>query len=307
MCRFARMGMNIDNRVSFLKFFALAGAYAPAFFVMTLHLSASSAIPALSARGLSVAYPNKTVLAGLDLDIAAGRITALCGPNGCGKSTLLRSLAGLQPLSGGTVTVAGRPLSAFKRRELARTLTMLAQFNQIPEGLTVEELVAYGRYAYGSLLGGLSRADRAAVAEALAAIGLSGHAGRQVAALSGGERQRAWIAMTLAQQCPILLLDEPTTYLDIHHQIDVLSELRRLCRERGLTIVWVLHELNQAAAFSDEIVLMRDGRILHQGSPDAMITPACLADTFGMPMLRLNHPESGEPVCLPSYRLRAVA
>ncbi|TCP11136.1 iron complex transport system ATP-binding protein [Crenobacter luteus] len=269
--------------------------------------SPSAGAPALSARGLSVSYPNKTVLAGLDLDIAAGKITALCGPNGCGKSTLLRALAGLQPLAAGEVAVAGRPLASFRRRELARTLTMLAQFNQIPEGLSVAELVGYGRYAYGSLLGGPGPDDRAAVADALAATGLSGYADRQVAALSGGERQRAWIAMALAQQCGILLLDEPTTYLDIHHQIDVLFELRRLSRERGLTIVWVLHELNQAAAFSDEIVLMRAGRILHQGSPDAMITPSCLDDAFGMTMMRLDHPESGEPVCLPSYRPRVAA
>ena len=257
---------------------------------------------ALSAHDISVSYQDHAVFKGLSLDIAPGQITALCGPNGCGKSTLLRSLAGLQPITEGTITVKGRPLASYKRRELAQTLTMLAQFNQIPEGLTVAELVAYGRYAFGSIFSGPSNADRAAVMEALAATGLQDYADRQVTALSGGERQRAWVAMALAQECEILLLDEPTTYLDIHHQIDVLRELRRLNRERGLTIVWVLHELNQAAAFSDHIVLMRGGRILHQGTPDAMIDPVCLSETFGLSMMRLNHPESGEPVCLPSYR-----
>ncbi len=267
-------------------------------------LSHSTPRPALSARDLSAAYQDKVVLEGLDIDIAMGKITALCGPNGCGKSTLLRSLAGLLEPVRGEIYVRDRPLASFKRRELARTLTMLAQFNQIPDGLTVGELVAYGRYAYGSLLGGLSTADRAAVADALHATGLACYADRQLGALSGGERQRAWIAMALAQECEILLLDEPTTYLDIHHQIDVLRELRRLNRERGLTIVWVLHELNQAAAFSDHMVLMREGKIVHQGTPDAMLTPACLLDTFDMHMMRLDHPESGEPVCLPSYLAR---
>lgn len=274
---------------------------------MRLASDPASIVPALSAHQVHVAYQDQPVLAGLSLDIAPGKITALCGPNGCGKSTLLRSLAGLQALQQGEVKVHGRLLTSYKRRELAQTLTMLAQFNQIPEGLTVSELVGYGRYAFGSMFSGPSSADRASVADALAATGLQSYADRQVAALSGGERQRAWIAMALAQECGILLLDEPTTYLDIHHQIDVLRELRRLSRERGLTIVWVLHELNQAAAFSDHIVLMRAGHILHQGTPDAMIRPACLSETFGLPMMRLDHPESGEPVCLPSYGGPAVA
>jgi len=239
---------------------------------------------ALAARSLTVGYRDHVVLDGLDLTIGAGRITALCGPNGCGKSTLLRTLAGLQPALSGQVEVNGAPLGSFRRRALARTLTMLAQFNQIPAGLTVRELVAYGRYAYGGWLRGLSRADHAAIDEALETSGLADDAARDVAALSGGERQRAWIAMALAQQAPIVLLDEPTTYLDIHHQLDILRELRRLNRERGLTIVWVLHDLNQAAAYSDEIVLMRAGRIVAHGAPDAMLDPRHLHEAFGVPM-----------------------
>ncbi|OJA79865.1 cobalamin/Fe3+-siderophore ABC transporter ATP-binding protein [Burkholderia ubonensis] len=256
---------------------------------------------ALAARGLTVGYRDHVVIDGLNLSITAGRVTALCGPNGCGKSTLLRTLAGLQPALAGHVDVNGKPLASFKRRALARELTMLAQFNQIPSGLTVRELVAYGRYAYGGFLRGLSRADHVAIDEALETSGLAGDAGRDVGALSGGERQRAWIAMALAQQAPIVLLDEPTTYLDIHHQLDILDALRALNRARGLTIVWVLHDLNQAAAYSDEIVLMRAGRVVAQGDPDAMLDPARLRAAFGVEMLKLAHPRTGAPMCVPAY------
>ncbi|CAN7281057.1 ABC transporter ATP-binding protein [Trinickia sp. LjRoot230] len=258
---------------------------------------------ALAARALSVGYRDRLVLDSLDLNIRAGRVSALCGANGCGKSTLLRTLAGLQAMRSGEVRVAGKSLAEYRRREFARTLTMLAQFNQIPAGLSVRQLVEYGRYAYGGWLRGMSANDRATVDDALAASGLAALAGHDVAALSGGERQRAWIAMALAQQASIILLDEPTTYLDIHHQIDILTELRRLNRERGLTIVWVLHDLNQAAAYSDEIVLMRAGRIVAQGSPDAIIEPSLLEATFGVPMLRIAHPQTGAPLCVPAHRV----
>ena len=260
----------------------------------------------MAARSLTVGYGEHVVLDRLDVSIEAGRVTALCGPNGCGKSTLLRTLAGLQPALDGHVEVNGVPIGTLRRRELARTLTMLAQFNQIPAGLTVRELVAYGRYAYGGWLRGLTRADHAAIDEALEASGLAADSSRDVAALSGGERQRVWIAMALAQQAPIVLLDEPTTYLDIHHQLDILRELRRLNRERGLTIVWVLHDLNQAAAFSDEIVLMRAGRIVAQGAPDAMLDPQHLNDTFGVRMLKIAHPQTGAPMCVPAYEAESL-
>jgi iron-chelate-transporting ATPase len=257
--------------------------------------------PALSVRGLSVGYRDQVVLDDLCLDIAAGSVTALCGPNGCGKSTLLRTLAGLQPPLRGELSLSGRALASYGRRELARALTMLSQFNEIPRGLTVRELVAYGRYAHGGWLRGPSTADRIAVDDALVASGLIDHAARDVGALSGGERQRAWIAMALAQNAPVVLLDEPTTYLDIHHQVDILRALRRLNRERGLTIVWVLHDLNQDAAFSDQIVLMRSGRIVAHGTPDAMLDPGHLEHTFGLPMLRIAHPQTGAPMCVPAY------
>lgn len=255
---------------------------------------------ALSARALRAGYGTRSIIEALDIDVRAHRVTALCGPNGCGKSTLLRTLAGLQPALGGEIFVAGKPLASYRRRDLARTLALLSQFNEVPAGLAVRELVTYGRYAHGKWMRGPTREDRAAVDDALAATGLTGRDAQDLAALSGGERQRAWIAMALAQGSPIVLLDEPTTYLDIHHQLEVLGELRRLNHERGLTIVWVLHDLNLAAAFSDEIVLMREGRIVAHGSPDAIIDPVPLQAAFGVPMLRLSHPQTGAPICVPA-------
>ena len=252
----------------------------------------------LSAHAVRLA--DRALLDGLNIEIAGGRITALCGPNGCGKSTLLRTFAGLQPLSSGHIEVNGRPLSAYKRRTLARELALLAQFNDIPAGLRVRELVAYGRYAHGSWHRGLDVADHLAIDAALFTSGLVNDADRDVAALSGGERQRAWIAMALAQEASILLLDEPTTYLDIRHQLEILCALRRLNRAHGLTIVWVLHDLNQAAAYSDHIILMRQGRIVAEGPPIAMLEPVVLQRAFEVPMLKMVHPQSGAPMCVPA-------
>ncbi|MET0258160.1 MAG: ABC transporter ATP-binding protein [Methylobacterium sp.] len=264
----------------------------------------------LEGRGLAVDYGARRVLDGLDVAVAAGGVTALCGPNGCGKSTLLRSLAGLQPLSAGSVSVEGKPIAGLSRRERAQALAMLAQANEVPAGLTVAELVAYGRHAHRSRIGGLSTADRSAIVDAMVATGLRDQGGREVAALSGGERQRAWIAMALAQQCRVLLLDEPTTWLDVRHQVELLAALKELNRERGITIVTVLHDLNQAAAIADRVLLMRSGAILHDGAPGATLTPEKLEPVFGVPMLRLDHPDSDAPICLPAFapdRRRASA
>lgn len=256
---------------------------------------------ALSARDLQLRYGSSRVLDRLSVDFPAGQITAICGPNGCGKSSLLKAMAGLLPVQG-EILVQGKPIQAHSRTELARALTMLSQFNQIPAGLQVAELVAYGRYPYQSAWGGLSDADQQAIEQALAATDLSQHRHRDLSALSGGERQRAWIAMALAQQCQILLLDEPTTYLDIQHQAEILRALRDLNRQLGISILWVLHDLNQAAEFSDQLVLMRAGQILHQGPPEALMTPNILQQCFELPMLSLRHPQSGKAWCLPSYQ-----
>lgn len=255
----------------------------------------------LRGQGLTVGYGARRVLDGLDVAISAGGVTALCGPNGCGKSTLLRTLAGLQPAQAGTVEIDGRPLRELRRRERAQALAMLAQANEVPAGLTVFELAAYGRHAHRRLIGGLSSTDRSAILDALAATGLRDHGAREVAALSGGERQRAWIAMALAQQCRVLLLDEPTTWLDVRHQVELVSALKALNRERGITIVCVLHDLNQAAALADRVLLMKAGRILHDGRPAEVLRPGPLAEVYGVEMWRLDHPDSEAPLCVPAF------
>jgi iron complex transport system ATP-binding protein len=251
---------------------------------------------ALAAHSLTVGYRDHVVLHGLNLNIAAGRVTALCGPNGCGKSTLLRTLAGLQPVLSGSVDVNGVPLASHRRRVLARTLTMLAQFNQIPSGLTVRELVAYGRYAHGGWLRGLSRADHAAIDEALATSGLADDAARDVAALSGGERQRAWIAMLVAQDSQCLLLDEPISALDIAHQIEVLDLVRDLSQRRGLGVVVVLHDVNMAARFCDDLIALKGGRLLASGAAPELIEEQMLGAIYGVPMGTVAHPRGGTPI-----------
>ncbi|CAB3754963.1 MULTISPECIES: ABC transporter ATP-binding protein [Burkholderia] len=253
--------------------------------------------PVLRAEGLHVRLGARVVLDNLSVGFEAGRITALCGPNGCGKSTLLRSLGGLIKPSAGRVWLDGRPLGEFAPRERAQRLAMLAQNPLVPEGMLVEELVATGRYCYTGIAARPGADDRDAVERAIERTHLHALRKRDLAELSGGERQRAFIAMALAQGGRVLLLDEPTTFLDIHHQVDVLKLIRDLAREMGLTVVWVLHDLNQAAAFSDEIMLMRDGAIRARGEPDAIMQPDVLEPVFETPMRRFT--VDGEPVCLP--------
>lgn len=255
---------------------------------------------ALQARSLTVGYRDDVVLENLDIDIAAGRVTALCGPNGCGKSTLLRALAGLQPARAGRIDVNGQPLASMRRRALARTLTMLAQFNQIPAGLTVRELVAYGRYAHGGWLRGLTRADHAAIDAALAASGLIDDAARDVAALSGGERQRAWIAMLVAQNGRCMLLDEPTSALDVGHQLTVLELVRTLCAERAMTAVIVMHDINMATRFCDRIVALREGRLLMREDAAVIVDPARLEAIYGVPMSVTTDAATGRRMGFPS-------
>lgn len=253
----------------------------------------------LRADRLSVDFGAATVVDGLDLAVPAGRLTVLIGPNGSGKSTTLRALAGLIGHRGGEVLLDGRPLAGLPLRAVARRIGVLSQGAQAPEGVTVRDLVEQGRYPYRSLFSGRSARDAEACANALRLTGMEGLRERPLASLSGGQRQRAWIAMTLAQETDILLLDEPTTYLDLAHQLDVLELVKRLVRERQKTVVAVLHDINQAARYADFIAVLKAGRIAAFGPPKSVLTADIIADVFGVRSVVIADPVTGTPMCIP--------
>lgn len=241
-----------------------------------------SSSPALHGRGVSVSYGSTPVVHSVDLALRPGAITALVGPNGSGKSTLLRSLARLQPREAGEILVGGDDISHLGGRVLAQRLAMLTQQRTTPAGLTVRDVVGFGRHPYQSRLGGKDPHGIEAIEQALAATELTELRDRPVDALSGGQLQRVWLAACLAQDTGILLLDEPTNHLDLRHQISLLSLVRSLADERGVAIGVVLHDLEQAAAIADEIILLAEGRVLAHGSPRAVLTTANLSQAYGI-------------------------
>ncbi|MFJ7203687.1 ABC transporter ATP-binding protein [Streptomyces sp. NPDC098789] len=251
---------------------------------------------------MTAGYAGRTVVDGLSLEIEPGRITALVGPNACGKSTLLKSLARLLPVSAGSVLLDGHDIHALPTREVARRLGILPQTPLAPEGITVGDLVRRGRHPHQRFGARAHPAEDLVVAGALEATGTAELIGRPVDQLSGGQRQRVWIALALAQETPTLLLDEPTTYLDIAHQIEVMDLLADLNERTGRTIVLVSHDLNQAALYASTIVAMRDGRIVRQGSPHEVLTERTVADVFGLDCLVVPHPRSDRPQIFPLGR-----
>ncbi|WP_261665146.1 ABC transporter ATP-binding protein [Deinococcus sp. Marseille-Q6407] len=260
----------------------------------------------LEASHLTLGYSNQAILNDLNFSLRGGAVTSLVGANGCGKSTLLRALSRLLVPSGGAVLLDGQDLHRLNPKAVARRLAILPQGPVAPEGLTVEQLVWLGRHPHQGLLGGRSEADRAQVAWALSQTGMTAFVSRPLEALSGGQRQRAWIAMSLAQSTPVLLLDEPTTYLDISHQLEVLELAQRLNREQGKTVVMVLHDLNQAVRYSDELVAVQGGRVYAQGDPAELMTPELLRDVFGLKAHLLRDPDTGRPHIIPYAVARVV-
>ena len=252
----------------------------------------------LAARNLRLAYDKRVVVEDLSIELPDGGFTIIVGPNACGKSTLLKALSRtLSPVSG-SVLLGGKPIESYRSKAVARELAMLPQSPIAPEAITVRDLVGRGRYPHQGLLQQWSHADEVAVVEALASTGCEELAGRYVSELSGGQRQRVWIAMVLAQQADLLLLDEPTTFLDIAHQFEVL-ELCAALHLEGRTLVAVLHDLNQAARYATNLVVMKDGRIVAQGEPGDILTAELVEDVFGLACVIIADPVTGTPMVVP--------
>ncbi|MET4051792.1 iron complex transport system ATP-binding protein [Frigoribacterium sp. PvP054] len=255
----------------------------------------------LSARRAHLAYDRRTVSEAVDADVREGSFTVIVGPNACGKSTLLRAFARLLKPRSGSVLLDGRELAGVPAKEAARIVGLLPQTSTAPDGITVAELVARGRYPHQGLFRQWTANDREAVDAALAETDLTDLVDVPVDELSGGQRQRVWVAMALAQQTPVLLLDEPTTYLDIAHQYDLLDLFARL-HGQGTTVVAVLHDLNQAARYATDLIVMADGDVVATGTPAEVLTEQLVTDVFDLPCVVVPDPVTGSPMVVPRRR-----
>ena len=260
----------------------------------------------IQATHLTLAYENNCIIDDLHLSIPDGKITALVGPNGCGKSTLLRGISRLLKPRDGRVVLSGQDIWKLPTKELAKQLGILPQGPVAPEGLTVHELVAQGRYPHQSWFQQWSAEDERVTREALEITNITDFADRPVDTLSGGQRQRAWIAMTLAQDSDLILLDEPTTFLDLAYQIEVLDLLHDLNVERGKTIVMVLHDLNHACRYADNIIAVCEGQITAEGFPAEVVTESLVQNVFGIACRIIADPVTGTPLVVPEGRKRKM-
>lgn len=257
----------------------------------------------LYADNVTIGYDKRVISENLSVEIPDGKFTVIVGPNACGKSTLLRALSRLLKPEAGTVLLDGKAISSYPAKEVARRLGLLPQTSIAPDGISVADLVARGRYPHQKLIKQWSRDDEAAVVFAMNATGVTELSGRLVDELSGGQRQRVWVAMVLAQQTPLMLLDEPTTFLDIAHQIDLLELCSQLNREQGNTMVAVLHDLNHACRYADHIIAMKNGEVVTSGRPAEVITAELVESVFGLPCRIIEDPESHTPLVIPLARV----
>ncbi|MFW0796215.1 ABC transporter ATP-binding protein [Gordonia sp. CPCC 205515] len=256
----------------------------------------------LRAEDITIGYDDRIISESLSLTIPDGAFTVIVGPNACGKSTLLRALSRLLTPKSGNVVLDGRSIHSYPAKEVARRLGLLPQTSVAPDGIRVAELVARGRFPRQSMFRQWTAADEAAVLEAMTATGVIDLSARLVDELSGGQRQRVWVAMVLAQETPLVLLDEPTTFLDIAHQIELLDLCSDLNRHRDRTLVAVLHDLNQAFRYADHLVAMKDGRIVAQGAPGDIVDAALIEEVFGLRCRIIDDPESQTPLVIPLRR-----
>lgn len=256
----------------------------------------------LRGEALTLAYGKKTIAESLNVTIPDGHFTAIIGPNGCGKSTLLRTLSRLMTPVHGHVYLDGEEIQRYASKEVARRVGLLAQNATTPGDISVQELVARGRYPHQPLFTRWRQEDEDAVQNAMQATGIVNLAGQSVDTLSGGQRQRAWIAMVLAQDTSIMLLDEPTTWLDISHQIDLLELLSELNRERGYTLAAVLHDLNQACRYATHLIALRDGKIVAEGAPKEIVTSALIEAVYGLRCMIIDDPVANTPLVVPLGR-----
>ncbi|WP_330295683.1 ABC transporter ATP-binding protein [Streptomyces sp. NBC_00503] len=262
----------------------------------------SRQVQRLTAENVTLGYDQRVIAENLSVEIPDNSFTVIVGPNACGKSTLLRALSRMLKPSRGRVLLDGQAIGSMPAKKVAKTLGLLPQSSIAPDGITVADLVSRGRYPHQGLLRQWSQEDERIVAESMASTGVAELADRAVDELSGGQRQRVWIAMALAQQTPLLLLDEPTTYLDIQHQIDVLDLCAELHENRGRTLVAVLHDLNHAARYATHLIAMRDGKVVAEGPPAEVVTAELVERVFGLRCQIIQDPQTGTPLVIPAAR-----